>query len=218
MTLKLLKNSTFGAFAIVALLFAGPSPAQENLDHGKSPAQLFASDCTMCHKSPQGLIKSGGMFTGVDGFLRQHYTASRETAAALAKYLEAAGDAPVAATRTKRSTRSSDKEKASAKKPAEAKPAETKPADEKSATAKTDAKPAEAKSEAKTEAKSEAKPEAKAEAKTEAKVEAKPEPKAEAKPEAKAEAKPEAKVEAKPASTPAPKSEDKPPSADKKSD
>jgi hypothetical protein len=75
----------------LALVWAQTAGAQENLDHGKTPAQLFASDCAVCHKSPQGLAKSGG-----EGFLRQHYTASRESAAALAKYLEASGAAPAA--------------------------------------------------------------------------------------------------------------------------
>ena len=59
----------------------------ENFSAGKSPAQLFASDCTGagCHKGPQGLGKGGGL--GLAGFLREHYTNSRESAAALANYL-----------------------------------------------------------------------------------------------------------------------------------
>jgi hypothetical protein len=54
----------------------------------KPPAQLFASDCTGagCHKSPQGLAK-GRFLGGLAGFLREHYTNSRESAAALARYL-----------------------------------------------------------------------------------------------------------------------------------
>jgi hypothetical protein len=54
----------------------------------KPPAQLFATDCTGsgCHKGPQGLGK--GQFPGaLAGFLREHYTNSRESAAALAGYL-----------------------------------------------------------------------------------------------------------------------------------
>jgi hypothetical protein len=49
---------------------------------------LFASDCTGagCHKGPQGLSK--GQFPGaLASFLREHYTNSRESAAALAGYL-----------------------------------------------------------------------------------------------------------------------------------
>ncbi len=54
----------------------------------KPPAQLFASDCTGsgCHRSPQGLAKSTGAF-GLTNFLRQHYTNSQQSAAALAGYL-----------------------------------------------------------------------------------------------------------------------------------
>jgi hypothetical protein len=69
-----------------------PSPAQgtsrgENFS-AKPPAQLFASDCTGagCHKGPQGLGR--GQFSGsLASFLREHYTNSRESAAALAGYL-----------------------------------------------------------------------------------------------------------------------------------
>ena len=69
----------------------GPPPSGtsrgENFS-AKPPAQLFASDCTGagCHKSPQGLNKGQG-FGGLAGFLREHYTNSRESAAALAAYL-----------------------------------------------------------------------------------------------------------------------------------
>src|SRR5205814_6775510 len=63
----------------------------------KPPAQLFASDCTGagCHKGPQGLARGGilGM-TGLAGFLREHYTNSRESASALANYLARLPGAP----------------------------------------------------------------------------------------------------------------------------
>jgi hypothetical protein len=61
----------------------------------KPPAALFASDCTGsgCHKSPQGLGKSVGI-GGLAGFLREHYTNSRESAAALANYLSKIPPAP----------------------------------------------------------------------------------------------------------------------------
>ena len=51
---------------------------------------IFASTCSACHKSPQGLAKSGQ----VAGFLRQHYTTGPEMSAAMAAYLVAAGSAP----------------------------------------------------------------------------------------------------------------------------
>ena len=61
----------------------------------KPPAALFASDCTGagCHKGPQGLNKGQG-FGGLAGFLREHYTNSRESAAALAGYLSKLPSAP----------------------------------------------------------------------------------------------------------------------------
>ena len=71
---------------------AAPPPAGtsrgENFSAGKTPAQLFASDCTGsgCHRGPQGLGKDRGQM-GLSNFLREHYTNSRESAAALAAYL-----------------------------------------------------------------------------------------------------------------------------------
>jgi hypothetical protein len=59
----------------------------ENFSAKPAPA-LFASDCTGggCHRGPQGLAKGRGQ-TGLAGFLREHYTNSRESAASLANYL-----------------------------------------------------------------------------------------------------------------------------------
>ncbi len=153
----------------MATLAAAPASAQDgpqNLDAGKTPAQLFASDCGICHKSPQGLARSNGML-GLEGFLREHYTSGRETAAAMAKYLRAAGDAPAAkpartAKRPPKAEDGKDTKPASDKKnpseakpaaanssgmtPADAKPIEAKPAEAKPAEAKpVEAKPIEAK-------------------------------------------------------------------------
>lgn len=172
-----------GFWALSALV--APAGAQENLDHGKSAAQLFASDCAICHKSPNGLGKAGGVF-GLDSFLRVHYTASKESASALAKYLAVFADAPEpGGKKTKRSAKSSDKDK----KPAEAKSAKDKSSKEK------DVKPAEAKDEPKKEIKETPKEEPKSEAKSEAKPESKAEAKSEPKAESKSEAKPENKPE-----------------------
>ena len=54
----------------------------------KQPAALFATDCmgAGCHRSPQGLAKGQGA-SSLTGFLREHYTNSRESAASLAAYL-----------------------------------------------------------------------------------------------------------------------------------
>ena len=59
-------------------LAAPPAGAQENLDSGKTGAQMFATDCAICHKSAQGLNRSAGGLFGLADFLREHYTASRE--------------------------------------------------------------------------------------------------------------------------------------------
>jgi hypothetical protein len=178
-----------GLWALLALM--APADAQENLDQGKTAAQLFASDCAICHKSPNGLGKTGGVF-GLDSFLRVHYTASRESADRLAKYLQGFANAPAPGDKsTKRSARGSDKEKS--KKPAEAKSSADKSNTDKSSKDK-DSKPAEAKSEPKDEPKKELK-EAPKESKSEAKSEAKPETKSESKSEPNAESKSEAKPE-----------------------
>jgi hypothetical protein len=69
----------------------------ENFSAKPAP-QLFASDCTGagCHKGPQGLAK-GQSQVGLANFLREHYTNSRQSAAALAAYLTSVpGTAPSA--------------------------------------------------------------------------------------------------------------------------
>ena len=64
--------------------------AQTQLGDPRDAPRIFASTCSACHKSPQGLAKSGQ----VAGFLRQHYTTGPEMSAAMAAYLVAAGSAP----------------------------------------------------------------------------------------------------------------------------
>lgn len=149
--------------ALAAVTAAAPACAQDNLQRGKSPQQLFASDCAICHKSPQGLAKGGGGLFGLQGFLREHYTTSRETAAMLARYLEAAGSPPAAAERktppSRRTAKPAPETKPSETKPAEAKPAESKPSETKPAETKpSDPKPEEAKTEPKPEVKPETTP------------------------------------------------------------
>lgn len=148
------------AFGLGALLFTSCASAQDSLEQGKSAAQLFASDCAICHKSPQGLAKGGGLF-GVQSFLRQHYTTSKETASAIAAYLEAMDRAAGPASRgapPKRAARGDGTGKPAAKKP-EAKPGEAgqekgsqqaKPSESKASESKpSEAKPAEPKVESK---------------------------------------------------------------------
>jgi len=77
-------------FAPMIGLIAGLAPvmaaAQTNLDQGKSPGQIFAADCAVCHKSARGLANGKNAST-LASFLREHYTTSREQAAALAAYV-----------------------------------------------------------------------------------------------------------------------------------
>jgi len=75
-------------------MLAGAAQAQENFDAGKSGAELYASDCAICHKSARALNKSGGGLFGLESFLREHYTSSRESAAAIAAYLKTVGAPP----------------------------------------------------------------------------------------------------------------------------
>ena len=72
--------------AAFCVMFAGGAGAQENLDAGKSPAQIFNGTCVVCHKSPRGLAKNTSA-SSLPGFLRQHYTTSPEMAGVLANYL-----------------------------------------------------------------------------------------------------------------------------------
>ncbi len=53
---------------------------------GKTPAQLFASDCSGCHRTPGGLAKNRDRGS-LAGFLREHYTTKPENAGALASYV-----------------------------------------------------------------------------------------------------------------------------------
>jgi hypothetical protein len=104
--------------AILAALVVGISGAklraQTQLADPKDAPKIFASTCSACHKSPQGLAKSGQ----VAGFLRQHYTTGPEMSAAMAAYLVAAGSAPAA---RKGTTETAQKQKS---KKQEAQPAE----------------------------------------------------------------------------------------------
>jgi hypothetical protein len=88
----------FGAHSASAQQSETPPPQGtsrgENFSAKPAPA-LFNSDCTGggCHKGPQGLAK-GQSQSGLTSFLREHYTNSRESAAALAAYLVRAPGAP----------------------------------------------------------------------------------------------------------------------------
>jgi len=119
------------AMLVLALVAAGPAGAQENLDTGKSGAQLFASDCAACHKTPQAVARGGGML-GLSNFLREHYTASRESAGIIAAYLDTFSRAPAPANRApagKRTAKGDDKGKVGEKKPGAPKSGDAKSGD-----------------------------------------------------------------------------------------
>lgn len=76
----------------VLLMALAPAAAlaQVNIDQGKTPAQVFAADCATCHKSVRGLANGRGS-SALASFLSEHYTSSRDQAAALAAYVLGAG-------------------------------------------------------------------------------------------------------------------------------
>src|SRR5450432_229208 len=61
------------------------APAQD-FTAGKTPAQLFSSDCAECHRTPGGLAK-GRDVKALASFLREHYTTKSDTAGSLAAYV-----------------------------------------------------------------------------------------------------------------------------------
>jgi hypothetical protein len=71
------------ACAVIALLavFLGTPASAQNLDAGKSPAQIFADTCSACHRRPQELKRASA------AFLRGHYTTGQQEAATMANYL-----------------------------------------------------------------------------------------------------------------------------------
>lgn len=148
--MKALRCGICVTIGILVQCMAGVAGAQENLDQGKSPAQLFASNCAICHKSPQGLAKAGGLL-GLDSFLREHYTASKESAGALASYLKSMEPSPAAPARaTKRTAKGDEKAKADEKKKSgvksgDQKGPEKKPEEKAAEPKSSESKPAEAK-------------------------------------------------------------------------
>jgi hypothetical protein len=64
--------------------------AQTSIDSGKTPAEIFAIDCATCHKGARGLAH-GKTSSELASFLVEHYTSSRDQAAALAAYVMGAG-------------------------------------------------------------------------------------------------------------------------------
>jgi hypothetical protein len=80
--------SILGLGGLLALASAA-APAQD-FTAGKTPAQLFGSDCAECHRTANGLAKNRDV-KSLAGFLREHYTTKPDTAGALAAYVSGFG-------------------------------------------------------------------------------------------------------------------------------
>jgi mono/diheme cytochrome c family protein len=74
---------------IIVALTGGTARAQQDFDANRSGAQLFASNCAQCHRSPRGLAKDRFSWT-LSHFLQQHYTSSPASAQTLTAYLQSA--------------------------------------------------------------------------------------------------------------------------------
>ncbi len=87
------------AFARRCLLLLAVSPlpgiaaAQVDYSAGKTAEQLFNSDCSACHASPQSVGRDRDV-RALTAFLGQHYTTKPQWAALIANYLVRVRDAP----------------------------------------------------------------------------------------------------------------------------
>jgi hypothetical protein len=79
------RGGCFLAAVAGLIVCTGPVHAQINMDSGKSAAQIFAATCNACHRSPREIKPTNA------AFLREHYTAGRNEAAAMAAYLASVG-------------------------------------------------------------------------------------------------------------------------------
>lgn len=73
-------------FVGAMMVLPNTAPAHPDFSAGKTPAQLFDSDCSGCHRSAQGLAR-GHDADVLTEFLREHYTTKTESATQLASYL-----------------------------------------------------------------------------------------------------------------------------------
>jgi len=79
------KQISIFVLGLVTACASAPAPAQD-LTAGKTPAQLFRSDCAECHRLPSSVARTRDSRALAD-FLREHYTTKPETAGALAAYV-----------------------------------------------------------------------------------------------------------------------------------
>jgi hypothetical protein len=117
----------FASSVAVAVICAGPTLGQTNIDQGKPASELFANYCAVCHKSTRGLANGRSSLT-LSLFLREHYAASSQQAAALAAYvISAGGNAPARPERAKSEEPKGQEAKAQDSKGQESKSHEVKP-------------------------------------------------------------------------------------------
>lgn len=78
---------TLGLAAVILLSISLIVEARaQNLEAGKSPGQIFSATCSACHRSPRGLLRNVPP-SSLPGFLREHYTTSRDMAQQLSGFL-----------------------------------------------------------------------------------------------------------------------------------
>jgi hypothetical protein len=70
----------------VLVMLPSAAPAYTDFSAGKTPEQIFGSDCSGCHPSSHGLAR-GRNLRALAGFLREHYTTKAQSARLLASYL-----------------------------------------------------------------------------------------------------------------------------------
>jgi hypothetical protein len=85
-----------GLVGVVIWAAATPAQAQSNIDAGKSAAQIFASTCNACHRSPREIKRT------TPAFMREHYTTGMQEANTMAAYLATVGTDPRAVEQRKK--------------------------------------------------------------------------------------------------------------------
>ena len=75
------------SLTIIIVALTGGLARPQDLDRGKSGAQLFATNCVTCHHSPKGLAQDRFSWT-LSSFLQQHYTDNPASAQVLTAYLQ----------------------------------------------------------------------------------------------------------------------------------
>jgi mono/diheme cytochrome c family protein len=78
---------------LAIILVPGVATAQVDYSAGKTGEQLFNSDCSACHASPQ-VVGRGRDVRALTTFLGQHYTTKTQWAALIANYIVRARDMP----------------------------------------------------------------------------------------------------------------------------